>query len=304
MGLTRGGAGRGAIGGALAVVVLASCGPSGGTSTTGATMPATTTYTASPLEPYVPLYTFSADEQRAISAEADELIAACMKDQGFDYDEPYEPDEPVLPSLDGLTAVQWAELYGYGVSTLAETASDQADAAVVERGAAEQQAYDAALYGTGSTDAVAYDWQQEGCMGAAYHEASGGADELMRDARFAELFAAIDLAREQAATSEQTTALDAEWSACLAEAGHPGIATPADAVARVRAGWLDAGGAVADDEVRADLRAEEIAVASADAACQDELDYPARADQIVWAAEADLVAERQDELTALVAATG
>jgi hypothetical protein len=298
MGLNR--AGRAVATASLLPLALAACGTGTGSADAPSTSPsATTSYAESPLAPYLPLSAISVDEQRTISAEAETLIAACMKEQGFAYDQPYVPDEPILPPLDGLTPLQWAELYGYGVTTL--DAGDATTPEPEQRSGAEQAAYDAALYGAGTGDESAYDWQQEGCMGAAYHEATGGADEVMRDPRFADLFAAVAAVQQDAATSEPMTALDAEWSSCLADAGHPGIASPADAAASIRMEWFAAGGEEASAEVRTDLRAEEIALATADASCQQTVEYRTRAEQVLWAAEAVLVAERQDELDALVA---
>ncbi len=195
----------------LAVQLLTSC---GGVAETGTGAPSpTTTYASRPLEPYLPLYAMSTDAQRVISPAAQELMAGCMEEQGFTYDQPYQPDAAVLPPLGDLTPVRWAELYGYGIA-----AFDRPEAGTtVERSAAG-------------------------------------------------LFTAIDPVHEQASSAAATAALN--------------------------------------DETRAGLLAAEIALAVADATCQTALDHPARTDQIVWAAEAVLVAERRAGLEALIASGG
>ncbi len=260
-------------------------------------------WTESPLTPYLPLYATSVEDQRLLNLEADTLIAECMKAQGFDYDQPYVSAGDI-PSRAGLTATQWAEQYGYGLATL-DLAAEWSDSPSAPRSAAEQESYDAALYGEAGdpTDDVRYDWTREGCLGSAYHQVTGGADEVLRDPGHNALFEEIDTVQSQVASSPAMAALDAEWSTCMVDAGHADLPTPTDAeaLAQTRLGELVAGLSKTStfDIDLAALRAEEVALAVADATCQAQVSYVSRSTQLLWAAEADLVDRWRSELEAL-----
>ncbi|MCL2849383.1 MAG: hypothetical protein FWE61_04985 [Micrococcales bacterium] len=282
----------------LTAVALAGC-----TANSGAE-PSPTVHTASPLAPYLSLLALDADAQAQITRHANDLIAACMKDQGFTYDQPYVPDRPVLGS-DDMDPVQWASVHGYAIAT-GELVVPAPEA--VHRSAAEQVAYDAALYGTGTGDGVAYDWRQEGCMGSAYHEATGGADEIMADERYAALFAAIDAVTTQVGESGEVAALNDDWSQCMAGTNHPGFVSPQAAQASAEQAL---GAVLAEQPDPSDLERllrtvsrDEIALAVADATCQRTVDYPARYDQLLWTAQTALVVDYRDDLEALALAQG
>ncbi len=275
----------------LLVAVLAAC-----QSSTGAA-PSPTVYEQSPLAEYVSLLGLSRDEQAEISRQAEDLIAQCMKDEGFSYDQPYVPDQAAQGSED-MDLQEWTAVYGYGISTRSD---DTVSLDASDRSSADQAAYDQALYGTESEGG--YDWEQQGCMGRAYHEATGGADEVMRDARYAVLFDAISAVEAEVAASDEVGGLNAAWSRCMAEAGRPDLAQPSDAplsvhtaLAELRAGQTDPDSPVV---AMATLREDEIALALADLSCQDKVDYTARYDQVLWAAQAALVADYLPELEAL-----
>jgi len=299
--VTRGIGGR-AVVVVISVALLAGC---GGDQASDAT-PSPTTFTASPLGSAYSLLALGQAEQAQIHAEAERLIAACMKDQGFAYDQVHVPDRLVLdPETD---PADHAAQFGYGVVDSARTlVADDQDAT---RSAAEQAAYDRALYGDGADHAdedgaVAYDWRTQGCLGSAYHQATDGADELMADPRFAALFAALAQVEAEVDESAEVADLARAWAACMADAGHPDLGVPEDAVLSIRQGLVDVSGQVADsalDRELDELRLREIDTALADLACQGSTEYASRFDQILWAAHAELAEEFGPELAALTEA--
>lgn len=257
--------------------------------------PTPTTYTASPLADAVPLLSLGQDEQARIDREAERLIAICLKEQGFDYDRPYVADDPVLDA--DTDPVEWAAQYGYGVSTLdliaPPTSTDT-------RSAAEQAAYDAALYGTGTDVAesdVVYDWEQEGCLGAAYHEATEGADEVMRDERFTALFEAVDTVQTEVDASPAVLALQSEWSDCMADAEFPDLESPVVARQSVQEQLT----AEAD---LAELRGHEVALAVADLGCRESTSYDQRYNQELWSAQALVAEDFAADIDVLTASAG
>ena len=287
----------------VTLALLASCGSPDDVSRAA---PSPTQYTASPLAPYMSLLALDSAEQLRLTLEGEHLIAACLKEQGFDYDEPYVADDD--DDIDSLIdPAEWSATYGYGVTTLSQDASPGQPPS---RSAAEQAAYDLALFGTGTDpdSGVAYDWEQEGCLGSAYHEASDGLDDVMRDEQFAAFFTAYAAVQDDVAASEPAATLAGEWSDCMADAGHAGIATPIDAKLTIQQDLAAALSPVADQDVPSSeiavLRSAEITLATTDLACQDAVDYTARYDQVLWSAESSLLEDFRTDLEALAVATG
>jgi len=133
-------------------------------------------------------------------------------------------------------------------------------------------------------------------------------DDVMRDEQFAAFFTAHAAVQEGVAASEPAADLAREWSDCMADAGHAGIASPADAKLTIQQD-LAAALSVASDQTLpsseiADLRSAEITLASTDLACHDAVDYAARYDQVLWSAEASLLEDFRTDLEALAVATG
>jgi hypothetical protein len=267
--------------------------------------PASTTYTETPLAPYFSLLALDPAEQSRMNREADRLIGECMKEQGFEYDQPYVADEPVLDEQ--TDPAEWAATYGYGVSTLDLTTPQEP---VEPRSAAEQLAYDQALLGTGTDEEseVAYDWEQEGCLGRAYHEATEGADELFRDERFTSFFDALDYAETHVVESEPIQTLTEEWSDCMADAGHHDLTNPDDAPASIQAQLYaliaEQTDATALERELRELRQDEIDLATADITCQDQTNYRNRYDRELWSAHAALVDDFQNDLEQLAQSAG
>jgi hypothetical protein len=119
----------------------------------------------------------------------------------------------------------------------------------------------------------------QGCMEKAQREVPGGPEQLGDDLKEMQTRAEAD---------PRVVAANREWAACMADAGYTDFEQPRDAVRYIE-GKMDAlmgaepqgdgvtrfaiGGDDIDQAKLADLRQEEITLAVADGACQDETGY-------------------------------
>lgn len=243
------------------------------------------------------------DQQR----EAEELVAACMAEQGFEY-VPVDyasMSEPVMED----TEVEWgsrefAEQYGYGMTSwpgmdeqpLPEEEAgweDPNQAYVDAMSETERDAYYVALHGDmtgpepGEEEDWEYDWTQAGCQGSsqqAIQEKYGLAGEEMTA-----LQEEMEQLWNQIQADERITALTGTWSECMADAGYPGLAAMEDA----QNALMEEQNAIYDEvygqdaveesewekleaEVQkrtATLREKEIATAVADFDCKEEVGF-------------------------------
>lgn len=271
--------------------------------------------TSSPLDGYLPLTDGMSEEAREVTRAAQALIAQCLKDQGFDYDEPYLSDQ-VIREGEGMSPTEWAAAYGFGFATSA--GAETGSPAVAPRSPAEQQAYLEALYGPEPTEPAqdeqpSYDWTTQGCLGSAYHEATDGIDALYADADHALVLGEIDALAEAVLADAQVQEVDEAWADCMADGGYPDLANPAAAADRALGWWQDVVEVVTDEpgQVGAsdgdpvpspspDSPADrEIALAVADVECQLSVDHAAIVQQVRWQHEQELVETYPHELAAL-----
>lgn len=324
----------------VAVLALAGC-TGGGSSGDGAAR------TTGALEAYFERAYGTSDDrsredqeaaQERMHREVEELVAACMREQGFDY----------VPSESGLTYwaddldVEWgspefAEQYGYGISTDPYGWEDREhdDAAVWEdpnqehleaMSDAEREAYYEALWGPpveidddADPEEYAYDWRQSGCQGAAQHEVYEGGDA--GDA-FAGLEDEMSRLWEQIATDPRVKELDAAWASCMADAGYGGYAEPSAIMEPLHDEWRGIQGwddpeyqalqegwdweaepdGPADPAVDPDeVRAfteREIATAVADVRCQEEVGHVAGYEEVSHELQQEFVDRHAAELDA------
>jgi len=94
---------------------------------------------------------FSQAGEPAAQAKVEEQIAACMKEQGFEYT-PVDPvaRQAALTGRSGISDDEFDKQFGYGISTLYGRASQQSDPNARIRASlapADQRAYDKALTG-------------------------------------------------------------------------------------------------------------------------------------------------------------
>lgn len=294
--------------GAALVALIAGCGSSSSPSPSGSSSEAGTTVrpvlTSSPLDGFLPLTDGASEQAREVTRVAQGLIARCLKDQGFDYDEPYLSDQTIREG-EGLSSTEWAAAYGFGFATsaVAETAAPVAE----PRTPAEHQAYGEALYGAEPTDLgedeePVYDWTTQGCLGAAYHEATGGIDALYGDADHAMVLGEIDALAQAVQESEEVQAADTAWSDCMADGGYADLARPSDAQEQALGWWrvmTSSGRASPSAGAATDPVDAEIALAVADAECQLSVGHVATVQQVRWQHEQRLVETYPAELAEL-----
>ena len=284
---------------------------------------------------YEQLYASSSTEEMdAQTREREALVATCMQEQGFEY-VPMDPGTDGSSSLDegedapvvDYDSEEYAATEGYGVFTYDE--EDQAADEPVEEyvdpnedyvaamSESEVAAYYEALHGPqvefdedAPEEEVQYDWTTSGCYGAADHEVMG--EQAHEDPAFASLMEEMDGLYEDALADPAMVALDAEWAACMADAGFTGFTRQQDAAESVyeeQNTLYESGGSEGeyvepDPAVMAELEEQELETAVADARCREEVDYRARSQEVSFALEQDFVDTHEAELEALVAAHG
>ncbi len=173
--------------------------------------------------------------------DAQDEIAACMADQGFEY-VPYVQNQDQGGFARPDTQEEFVALYGFGIATMmlenqqpdeydyeAEMARDPNNAIVQAMSEAELNAYYAALYGepqeyefdegspgvtTQSSDAS---FEQSGCQGIAYDKTYNQGAEMEFYEQFGPLMQDLYTNLE---SDPRIAAMEGEWSSCMAEAGY------------------------------------------------------------------------------------
>ncbi len=172
--------------------------------------------------------------------EAQESIAACMAEQGFEYI-PYVPSQEIGGFVGPESQEEFAELYGFGIATMIledqqmdeaameeEMAKDPNNAIVEVMSEDEQQEYYAALHG--AEPDIDYEsmteeeinefyenWIPEGCWNDAYEELWGGGEDMAFYEQFGPLMDEIFMGVE---SDPRIVDLEATWSACMADQGY------------------------------------------------------------------------------------
>ena len=257
---------------------------------------------------------------------SEEIIAACMAEQGFDYIPVPRPGTHLLASEftpDGIWrgSREFAERYGLGLSTPPTMADIDASwndqpwhdpnaARLEEMSPAEREAWDIALNGDWTTWGADVDVLDMGCSGLAEHTVMGMPDE---QSPFAALEREMNTVRERVYDDPRARDLNAEWAVCMAEAGHGGLHASrghhsfghelGDEWDRLN-GWGEyqtAEETVPDRAAVAAFREREIALAVADFDCREALDFDARLTEISHEHEQQFVDDHRAELEAFAA---
>ncbi len=272
------------------------------------------------------------EDMDAQMRQHEEVVAACMQEQGFDY-------TPMDPASDGSAAVMAADAempdleseeyvaeHGYGMTTYdqEEVAPEPSEAFedpnadyVASMSESERAAYEEALYGSPEqfemtdpeAEMPAYDWTAMGCTGRAQHEVYETEDP-MSDPEFAPLAEEVNRFYENLMTRPEIAALDAEWASCMADAGYAGYTSQMDAQTdisdRLNALYEQSSAEAPepDPAAMAELRELEIRTALADLGCRKETGYIEKTTEITSAAEEEFVAVHRAELDAWVEAHG
>lgn len=295
--------------GALALL-LGACGGGAGASTGEDSDDAASGFGSGPLDAYFERIYGGMDENvwQDQQREVEELVAECMAEQGFEY-VPVDYASMSQPAVAEESEVEWgtrefAEQYGYGMTSwpgmdeepLPEEDmgwEDPNQAYVEAMSDTERDAYYVALHGEmtgpepGEEEEWEYDWTQAGCQGSSQHAIEekyglGGEEMTALQEEMEQLFTQIE-------ADERITALTAQWSECMADAGYTGLASMDDA----QNALMEQQNAIYDEvygqdvveesewekleaEVEkrtAELREAEIATAVADFDCQDEVGF-------------------------------
>lgn len=184
------------------------------------------------------------DPARA-AAQVEELIAGCMAEQGFEYVPRTAagpaPEAALSEVDDGLDPIEFAQQWGYAITTGPpdDSPSPGPSPEVVDPNetiratmtATELAAYDEALWGVSPENADGAEYveptgDRRGCHAAANDAVYGaGMDE---DDPFAGLMEEMTRMWESVPTDDRVLAAQADWAACMADAGHLGLARIGD----------------------------------------------------------------------------
>lgn len=272
------------------------------------------------------------DEQLKQLRRYEEIVADCMAEQGFSY-VPIDPAEAWTEWTDpygGLSDLEFAETYGYGVAASFEEAESaenddvfvdpnwEAYEAMTE---SEQRAWEVALSGESADDdgaspePAATDAANRGCSGIADAEVYGKSDEvdvwtqIYENPEFVDLFEQMERVRTDVWESPEILELDQAWASCIADAGYPGFENPTDAVnsiySELEATWeVDEYGEFTPPSAQQleDLREMEIPLATADRTCQQDLNYDDTQVELRNAAEQAFIDDNRASFDALSAA--
>lgn len=252
--------------------------------------------------------------------EIQEAMARCMAHEGFEYTPidftgTYAWELPRVPEPGDR---EYAERYGYGISTWDLIPRDDAEwpdpyedarAAVDE---SERDAWTEAFWGTDlgpdATDEERAN-AKPGCYHLAHEEVLGQeppADPwqaVYADPQFDALFLGAEGVSLTVDASPEMTALHQAWFDCMARVGFPGLATSLEAEEQIQAEWdaLQSGGDEPTAAQVADLREREIAMATAELDCQDEVDFEQTRLRIQFDAEQEYIDTHRDEFDAMIA---
>ncbi|OJX95649.1 MAG: hypothetical protein BGO96_08470 [Micrococcales bacterium 73-15] len=273
-------------------------------------------------------------------ADVQEAIAACMKEQGFEYH--LDSDAVDDMSLDPADQLALAERRGYGIvgdystldMTLAEELTPQ-DLYLSTLSEEAQAEYFKALSGDmweEIADAVAedrdydYDWRRAGCEGAAEHEAlataSSGHEASVPPEHQEVLALMARLPDHIVETTEWREGL-ARWSSCMSDLGYS-FETPNDAFDSIQDGlvevledvtpreWVtidaenvisydEGGSSLPDRAVYEALQTRERETATADVSCQQEVGLADASTRGLWELESQFLTEHREELDAFLA---
>ena len=228
------------------------------------------------------------DGIRLKQATAENFIRDCMKTQGFDY-VPQDPTAQEAALLGGqrLSKEDFEKQYGYGITTLYEqrrklAVSGPNKAIRDSLSEPDRKAYDKALYGDDPT-ATFFDALDSGdfgrlggCLKTATDQVFGGAEVIQT------LSDKLDELDERMRADARMVKVVKEWSACMREQGFDGLEEQeeVDAVLKEKLEEIvgppgdraDAEGAEGDYDkaALASLQKEEVAMVTADIACEKE----------------------------------
>ncbi|WP_066582455.1 hypothetical protein [Cellulomonas timonensis] len=296
-----------------ALLLLSACSGSdsdsgGGDSSSGSDAGKDTAAKESPLHAYTKsIPSDNADESAKRHKKAENIIASCMQEAGFEYTPQDVPSQPAsLDDAERMGPVEWAEKYGYGWSAGPESeigeeefVSPDADylAAMSE---SEAAAYSLALFGEQQDvdTESGWDWTKGGCNAKANHEVYSNLNAAYEDPAYEDLHEEQRRMFEKVPDDPRLAAINAEWSACMNEAGFDfaRVSEAHESIAEAYAALSE----TTDETTRADLGKKEMATAIADAKCQEKAGYPEKAQEVQFALEQEFIDTHKAELDAWI----
>ena len=268
---------------------------------------------------------FDEESYAAQSKEQEELVAACMADEGFEY---IPVDQSQYMSFDDdevdRDTEEWVAEHGYGMQQTPEEIEEMNEQAeeyvdpnqdyVMALSESEQTAYYEVLYGVQSSEPnedgeYEYNWEEAGCQGAAQHEVQG---EMPYDNdKYKDLLDEMNSLYEDLQKDPEMKKIDAEWAACMSDAGETGFKKKQDAIDSI----IEEQNAMYEDptaqedqdafaKVQEELRKTEIKLALVDFQCSKEVDYQNRSLTIQFALEQQFIDDNKKQLDEMVADAG
>jgi len=300
----------------VAVLLLAGCaGPTGGTKLDAE---------KSPLSEYYDAIYGNQDEDAWADQQnqVEELVAACMTDEGFEYI-PVDQSQYSFTDEDGPEwgTREFVELNGYGMQQSeadiekmnddAEEYVDPNQDYVMTLSESEQAAFYEVLYGAPQYEEEGeepveyeYDWTTAGCYGAAQHEVQG--EQPYDNDKYKSLFKDLEGMYEDLQKTPEVKKADADWADCMADEGETGFKKKNDAVESISdqlneiyeanpTGELD------QTKDLAKLRERELELAMIDFECGEKVDYEQRTLAGQFELEKKFIKSHQKQLDEIVA---
>lgn len=274
------------------------------------------------------------EEERQNQRDLEEKVEECMTEKGFEYyPNVSEGEANKLAEAYSLPDDEFAEQYGYGISTLMftddsdEEANDNPNQEYRDSLSAQaQEEYDQALHGDmtsfatsesdgeGAVTAGPPEDADFGCYGDAADEIYGPRDEGSATDPFLEFDSLMDdlfqLGERVKADPRVAEATDA-WRNCMADAGHPDFENVSEPEQQVFQRMNELRGTLAPDdaeagiappeeddidpEALAELQEFELELAQADYTCKDD-HYNEVAHDVSRELEQEFVEQHRDEL--------
>ena len=283
----------------------------------------------------------SPEEQEKKYAESDrqreELVAQCMTEEGFEYTPNVQNVSFSMGSADEWNpdSREWVSQYGYGMINYPgqEDMESGSETEYVDVNAdyvaslpeSEQTAFYEALNGPfldadempADGEMMEWDWTTAGCYGWASHEIDG--DDAGTAEEHQPLMDSMNTLYEDMMSSPELTEADAEWSTCMADAGHPGFSVQLDAQNSISdkmnsiyestsAAYEDGstgtsataapGSSGMDETALAELGEEEIELALADLDCREKTNYRDAMESVQFDLEQQFIDDHKAELEA------
>jgi len=266
----------------------------------------------------------TAEQSRAVMIRDDrireELVAACMAEQGFTYI-PNLPEIIIMPAIQNADALEWGTREfvaqaGFGISVRPPASGlggvgpamtpDPNEALRAAMSASERAAWEEALWGGEPTAFGA------GCSGLAWQQ-------MQQPDGFAAIAAEVESfrLRLQHGTAPEIAGLNAEWAACMTEAGFTSLPVPRGLVMALNLefqalqGWVieenefgntqlsrPPGATDPTPQQLAAFTEREIAIAVTDYDCRAQISYEQRFNQIDIELQQEFVAQFRNELAA------